>query len=123
MRYHPKLDQIGMSIMNARTNGWIFEIRNKKDLSPIWQTVLPMTRGDCEVTPFIDQEWLIINSCGIRLLQISGHRFKVAVEYERELKNAIAIGNDYFAIRTKNTLDVHSMKEKNDSIDWRCSNV
>ena len=103
-----------MTIMNSHNNEWRFEIRNRKDLSQIWQTGLPVRHGDCELSPLGNTQWLVINSCGVRLLQIGDEKFKVAVEYERELRNAITIGNDYFVIRTKNTVDVHVMKTKGD---------
>ena len=114
IRYHPNLDHIGMTIMNSHSNEWRFEIRNRKDLSQIWRTALPVGNGDCELSPFGKTQWLVINSCGIRLLQIGDEKFKVAVEYERELRNAITIGNDYLVIRTKNTVDVHAMKTIDD---------
>ncbi|CAF0910491.1 unnamed protein product [Rotaria sordida] len=41
---------------------------------------------------------------------IANQKLKAAVEYERELKYVLTIGNDYFAVETKNTLEVHSIK-------------
>jgi len=57
-------------------------------------------------------EWLIINSYGVRLIQIANHELKAAVEYERELKNAITMGNQYFLVRTKNTIEIHPIKKE-----------
>lgn len=112
IRHHPVTDQIGMSIMDGRTNQWRFEIRDRGIRSVVWQTVLPLSHGDCEISPSVNEEWLAVNSCGIRLLQIVDLKIKSAVEYERELRNAISIGEDYFAVRTKNTLEIHSVKNK-----------
>jgi hypothetical protein len=111
IRSHPDTDQLGMSIMDSRTNQWRFEIRNRATLSIVWQTALPLLHGDCEVSPLANAQWLMINSAGIRLLQISNRKLKSAVEYERELRNAILIGENYLAVRTKNTLEIHSIKK------------
>jgi len=99
-----------MSILDGQTNQWRFEIRDRKTFSIIWQTVLPLTHGDCEVSPLANAEWLTVNSCGIRLIQIGDFKLKSAVEYERELRNAIIISENYFAVRTKNTLEIHAIK-------------
>lgn len=98
--------------MNERNNQWRFEIRDRKNLSVVWQTVLPLTHGDCELSPLSDGEWVAINSCGIRLIQIANRKLKAAVEYERELRNAVILGTDYFLVRTKQTIEVHSIKKK-----------
>jgi len=98
--------------MDGRNNQWRFEIRDRKNLSTVWQIVLPLTHGDCEVLPLRNGEWLFVNSCGVRLIHIVDYEIKAAVEYERELRNAITIGNKYFVIRTKNTLEIHSIKKK-----------
>jgi hypothetical protein len=50
-------------------------------------------------------------SCGVRLVQIANHKIKSAVEYERDLKNAISIGNLYFIVRTKGTIEVYPYKQ------------
>jgi hypothetical protein len=100
--------------MDGRNNQWRFEIRDRENLSTIWQTVLPLTHGDCELSPLPNGEWLTVNSCGVRLIHIADNKIKAAVEYERELRNAITIGNKYFLVRTKNTLEIHPiMKKKN----------
>jgi hypothetical protein len=98
--------------MNGQNNQWHFQIRDRKNFSTVWQIVLPITHGDCELSPLVKGEWLAINSCGVRLVQIANRKLKAAVEYERELKNAITIGNDYFVVRTKNTVEIHSIKKK-----------
>lgn len=110
-RFHPSLQQLGFTVMDGRNNQWRFELRERKTLNRLWQTVLPVGVGDCEVSPLMNGDWLMINSCGSRLIQLSGTELKTAVEYERELKNAITLGDEYFVIRTKNTIDVHSMKK------------
>lgn len=112
MRFHPMLQQLGLTIMDGRTNQWRFEIREQNTLDRVWQTVLPIGVGDCEVSPLFNGDWLMINSCGSRLVQLSGKELRAAVEYERELKNAITLGDEYFVIRTKNTIDVHVNKKK-----------
>jgi hypothetical protein len=103
-----------MSIMDGQTNQWHFEIRDRKNLSRIWQTVLPVAHGDCEISPLPNGHWLTINSCGIRLIHIAHQKLKAAVEYERELKNAIIMGKEYFIVRTKNTIEVHLVPKKRD---------
>jgi hypothetical protein len=115
LRYHPTLDQIGFTVMDCRTNAWRFEIRERQTLNQLWHTALPLDTGDCELSALKNGDWLTINSCGIRLIQITNRELKAAVEYERELKNAITLGNDYFIIRTKNTIDVHRMKRDEES--------
>jgi hypothetical protein len=110
IRYHAKTDQLGFAIMNAMTNQWRFEVRNRQNLAPLWQTTLPFVNGDCEISPLPNEEWLTINTCGIRLVQIANQKLKAAVEYTRELKNAISIGNLYFVIRTKNTIEIFHLK-------------
>ncbi|CAF4805755.1 unnamed protein product [Rotaria sp. Silwood1] len=72
--------------------------------------VLPLSNGDCEISPLPDREWLAVNSCGIRLIQIANQKLKSGVEYQRELKNAITIGNLYFVVRTKSTIEIHQIK-------------
>jgi hypothetical protein len=99
--------------MDARTNQWRFELRDRKTFSQIFHVVLPLSHGDCEISPLPNGEWLTTNACGIRLIQIANNTLKAAVEYERELKNAITIGNDYFVVRTKNTIEIHSIKDSN----------
>lgn len=98
--------------MNGQNNQWRFEIRNRKNFSLIWQTALPLTHGDCELSPLPDKQWVAINSCGVRLIQIANRKLKAAVEYERELRNAIPLGNDYFLVRTKQTIEVHTIKKQ-----------
>lgn len=111
IRHHPDTDEIGLTIMDGQTNEWRFELRNPRDLSVLWQTPLPLTHGDCEVSPLLNGQWLAVNSCGIRLLHIVNRRLKAAVEYERELRNAIPIADEYLVIRTKNTLEIHSIRD------------
>ena len=110
IRHHPDTNEIGLTIMDGQSNQWRFELRHSQDLSVLWQTPLPLTHGDCEVSPLLYGQWLAVNSCGIRLLHIINRRLKAAVEYERELRNAIPIADDYLVIRTKNTLEIHSME-------------
>ncbi len=112
IRYQPDSNQIGMTIMDGQTNQWRFEIRNTRSLSIVWQIVLPIVHGDCELSALKNEEWLIINSCGIRLVHIANRKIKAAVEYERELRNGVTIGENYFVIRTKNTLEIHLIKKK-----------
>jgi len=112
IRYQTESDQIGLTIMNSQTNQWRFEIRDRKKLSTIWQTGLPVNHGDCELTSLGKDQWLIINSCGVRLVHVINRKLKAAVEYERELRNAILIGRDYFVLRTKSTIEVHSIKKE-----------
>ncbi|CAF1079749.1 unnamed protein product [Rotaria sordida] len=113
IRSHPNTNQLGMTILNLKNNQWHFEIRNSNNLSQIWETIIPILHGDCELSPLLNNEWLLINSCGIRLFQIGNLKFKTAVEYERELKNAITIKDDYFIVRTKYTIEIHATKKKN----------
>ncbi|CAF3535510.1 unnamed protein product [Rotaria socialis] len=114
IRTHPNTKQIGMTVMNSNNNTWRFEIRDPTNLAHIWQTPLPIPHGDGEVTPLPNGDWLIVNSCGARFIQISNLAIKLAVEYERELKNAILFRKKYFIIRTKNTLEIHLMKKEHD---------
>lgn len=111
IRYHPEIHQLGFTILDTRTNQWRMEIRRPDNFATIWQTVLPISNGDAEISPLTHGEWAIINSCGIRLLQISNNIFKAAVEYERELRNAIVFNDFYFVIRSKNTLEFHQYKQ------------
>lgn len=111
MRFHPKLNLIGWSVVDSETNGWRFEIRQPKTLKLISQTTLPYSHGDCEVTPLENGDWLMINSIGILFLNISGQQIKQAVEYERELRNAVLWSNKYFVVRTKSTIDFHKVKK------------
>ena len=97
--------------MDGQTNQWRFELRDARDLTTLWQYPLPLTHGDCEISPLINGQWLAVNSCGIRLLQIINRKLKAAVEYERELRNGIPIGDEFFVIRTKNTLEIHAIKK------------
>ena len=110
LRYHPDTDQLGFTIIDARNNQWHMEIRSRDKLTLLWQIVLPIMHGDCELSPLPNREWVAVNSCGIRLVQIVDQKLKAAVEYERELKNAVAINNLYFAVRTKSTLEIHEIK-------------
>ncbi len=97
--------------MDARNDQWRIEIRSRNQLTLLWQMALPISNGDCEISPLPNGEWLAINTCGIRLIQITNQKLKAAVEYERELKNAVAINHSYLAIRTKNTLEIHKIKQ------------
>ncbi|CAF0977103.1 unnamed protein product [Rotaria magnacalcarata] len=104
-------NQLGLTIMDARNNQWRVELRNGDDCTIVWKMVLPIQFGDCELTILPNEEWLIVNSCGIRLIQIANQKIKAGVEYERELRNAVAIGKSYFAIRTKSTVEIHRVKQ------------
>lgn len=112
IRAHPNTNVIGLTIVNPQNNAWRFETRDSKTFGHLGQMYLPIRNGDCELSPLAHGEWLIINSCGARLVQIENVEMKLAVEYERELKNAIPFKKDYFIVRTKNTLEVHSTKKK-----------
>ena len=111
VRYHPDSNQLGFAIMDARDNRWRIELRSRDKLLPLWQTVLPFSHGDCEISPLSNDSWLAVNSCGIRLVHIAHQKLKSAVEYERELKNAITLGNSYFVVRTKSTIEIHQIKK------------
>jgi hypothetical protein len=100
--------------MNGQNNQWRFELRHHQNLAYTWHSVLPFSHGDCEISPLANGHWLAANSCGIRLVQISYHKLISAVEYERELKNAIILGKDYFVVRTKNTLEFHLIQKPKD---------
>ncbi|CAF2145885.1 unnamed protein product [Rotaria magnacalcarata] len=114
IRTHPNTEQIGMTVMNPNNNGWRFETRDPNNLAHIWETRVPIANGDGELTPLADGDWLIVNSCGTRFIQISNLAIKYVVEYERELKNAISFSKDYFIVRTKNTLEIHLLKKEDD---------
>ncbi|CAF1141159.1 unnamed protein product [Rotaria sp. Silwood1] len=115
IRSHPHTNQLGMTILNLKNNQWHFEIRNANNLTRIWETILPVSHGDCELSPISNNEWLITNSCGVRLIQIGNLQLKTIVEYERELRNVITIKNDFLIIRTKYTLEIHAMKKKQEN--------
>jgi len=110
IRYHPETNQLGFTILDTRTNQWRIEIRNRNRLTTVWKTVLPISHGDSEISPLPNGEWLAINSFGIRLVQVANQKLKAAVEYERELRNAIVVNNFYFVIRSKTTLEFHQLK-------------
>ena len=110
IRYHQDSKQLGFSIMDTRNNQWRIEIRGLPGLVPLWRLMLPIANGDCEICPLLDGGWLVINSCGIRLIQIVNENLKAGVEYERELRNAFIMGKSYFAIRTKTTIEIHQIK-------------
>lgn len=112
IRHHPDTNQLGLTIMDSQTNQWHFDIRDPKTFALIWRSPLPINHGDCELTPMEKGEWLIVNSVGIRLVQIVDRTIKAAVEYERELRNAISVGKEYLIVRTKNTIEVHLNKKK-----------
>ena len=59
--------------MNGR-----FEVRSKKDLTVVWKSVLPLTHGDCEISPLANGGWLAVNSCGIRLAQLVDQKLKIS---------------------------------------------
>ncbi|CAF0779205.1 unnamed protein product [Didymodactylos carnosus] len=99
-------DQIGLTIMDVTTKEWRIEVRNMK-LKKLWDLKIPITTGDCELTLLPNNDWLVINSCGNRLFQISDRKMKVAVQYERELKNAVMFADKFFIVRTKNTIEIH----------------
>lgn len=112
LRFHPQLNQIGWSVMDSQADQWYFETRQPKTLQPLVRVSLPLTHGDCEVSTLLNNDWLMINSFGILLLQLANGAVKHVVQYERELKNAIRFDDDYFIIRTKNTVDFHKIKKK-----------
>ena len=109
IRYHPETDQLGCAIVDATNNQWRLEIRSRESFACLWRINMPFLSGDCEISPFPNGEWLATNSFNIRLLQIGYQVLKSAVEYERELKNAIVINDLYLVIRTKSTVEVHRL--------------
>lgn len=111
IRAQSDTNELGLVIVDARNNQWHMDIRSRPKLDIVWQTGLPIQFGDCEITTLPNGEWLIVNSYGIRLIQIGNQAIKAGVEYERELKNAIALGDSYFVVRTKNTIEVHEIKK------------
>lgn len=109
IRYHPETDQLGCAIVDASNNQWRLEIRSRESFACLWKINMPFLSGDCEIFPFPNGEWLATNSFNIRLLQIGYQVLRSAVEYERELKNAIVINDLYLVIRTKSTVEVHRL--------------
>jgi hypothetical protein len=112
IRYHPETDQLGCAIVDATNNQWRLEIRSRESFTCLWKINMPFLSGDCEISPFPNGEWLATNSFNIRLLQIGHQVLRSAVEYERELKNAVVINDLYLAIRTKSTMEVHRIDAK-----------
>ena len=110
MRHHPETDQLALVILNSQDNQWRLEVRSRQGFPVLWSIGIPIWQGDLEISPLSQGDWLIIESRGIRLLHISNQCLKVVVEYLRELRNALKIGNLYFIIRTKNTLEIHENK-------------
>lgn len=110
IRHHPETDQLGLTILDSRTNRWRLEVRNRQGFSILWSIDIPIYQGDLEISPLSQGDWLVVESRGIRLLHISNQQLKVMVEYLRELRNVLKIGNLYFIIRTKNTLEIHENK-------------
>lgn len=110
IRHHPESDQLAFTILDSRNNQWRFEVRNRQEFTILWSIPIPIFQGDLEISPLSQGDWLLVESCGIRLLHISNQRMKVVVEYLRELRNALKIENLYFIIRTKNTLEIHENK-------------
>jgi hypothetical protein len=109
IRYHPNNDKLGIAIVNGQTNQWRFEIRDRKNFLPLFRINLPLIAGDCELSPLSNAEWLATNSCDVHLIHIVPEKIEAVVQYERELKNAIVIGNHYLVIRTKSSLDIHPL--------------
>ena len=98
---------MGLAIMDARDRRWRFEVRGLPGLLPLWQVPVPFTAGDCEVSPLPDGKWLAVNSLNVYFVQIAKEGIRAAVDYQRILKNGIAIGSEYFVVRTKSTIEIH----------------
>ena len=107
IRYHAGTQQMGLAIMDARDRRWRFEVRGLPGLLPLWQVALPFTAGDCEISQLPDGKWLAINSLNVYFVQIAQEQIRAAVDYQRILKNGIAIGSEYFVVRTKSTIEIH----------------
>jgi len=110
IRNHPDTNQLCFTILDTRNDQWRIEVRNRDKLTLVWQLALPSMSGDWEISPLSDREWLAINSCGTRLVQIADKKFKAAIDYGRELRNAIVINNLHFVVRTKTTIEIHQLK-------------
>lgn len=110
VRHHPETDQLAFTILDSRTNQWHFEVRSRKEFTRLWSIDMPISFGDVEISTLSRGNWLTIDSSGVRLIHLSNQRLKEIVEYLRELRNATPMGNLYFVIRTKNTLEIHENK-------------
>lgn len=110
IRYHPDTDQLGFTILDTRNDQWRMEVRSRDKLTLLWQLVLPIISGDWEISPLPNGDWIAINACGVRLGQITNKRLTAAIDYRRELRNAILINNIYFVVRTKTTIEFHQLK-------------
>lgn len=111
IRHHPETRQIGCAVLDARTNYWRLEVRDRETFLCIWKINLPFECGDCEVSPLINGQWLATNSFNVRLIQIAQERLESAVEYERELKNALVMDENHLVLRTKSTVEVHRLDQ------------
>jgi hypothetical protein len=80
------------------------DIRSPEKLALLWQWVLPLENCECEISPLLNAEWLAVKS----------HRW--SVDYTRLLKNAMTIGNSYFAIRINSTIEIYQAKQS----EWSC---
>lgn len=112
IRHSRETNRFAFSILDATTNQWRFELRTTDKLTTLYKVSLPFFTGDCEVSPLINGDWLSTNSFNVRLIHISDGKLKAAVEYERELKNAVAIDQRFLVIRTKGTIDIHRLDQK-----------
>ena len=111
IRYQPDTNQLGFAIVDARNNQWRLEIRSPQDLTLVWQIPLPVQNCECEISPLPNAEWLAINSRVARLFQIADGKLKATVDYRARLKNAIAIGDSYFVVRTSYTIDIYEAEQ------------
>ena len=112
VRYSSETDQLGFAILDAYTTQWRFELRTRDKWTIVWQVALPFLSGDCEISPIINGDWIATNTVNIRLIHISNGQLKSAVEYERELKNAIVVGRNFLVIRAKGTIEFHRVDSK-----------
>lgn len=111
IRHHPETKQIGCALLDARTNHWRLEVRDRERFTCLWRINLPFENGDCEVSPLLNGQWLTTNSFNVRLIQVAQERLESAVEYERELKNALLLNDDFLVLRTKSTIEIHRLDQ------------
>jgi hypothetical protein len=109
IRYHPETDQLGLTIMDSTNKKWRLEVRNRERFNVAWSITIPLTRGDAELYAIPNEQWLVINSFGLQLAQISKQGIKAMMDYDSELRGALVVGNTFFVVRTKNALDVHQL--------------
>jgi hypothetical protein len=96
--------------MDTTNNEWRFEVRDRKKLTHLWHIELPFIDGDCEISALPNGDWLAVNSRGRNFVQISNQELNPVIEYRSDLKNAMMMRNSYFAVRTRNTIEVQRAK-------------